>query len=123
MTVDEMRAILRDVTFEGYTFGVFQTSDGRPNYLQGSYPEGDISTGARTVQTTRKWYLSEHMTKSELVQTALLCSLVSAEHRVREHFRYRGKRIYGPHFDCDSLWEICKDQYLDYRRTNVPLAT
>jgi hypothetical protein len=86
-------------------------------YLQGHYYDDDVASGLQEPQHTRKWLLSQHMTDSEIVQTAFKCFLTSMEHRAREYFRYRGKRIFGPHFDSDALYDICKDKYLDYRRT------
>ena len=56
------------------------------------------------------------MVKSEIVQTALKCILTSAEHRVREHFKYRGSRVYGPHFDVEALHELCIARKFDYRK-------
>lgn len=114
MTREEMLLILADVTFPGYTFTIGDKSGSL--FLQGHYREADITTGAVEEQTTRKWYLSPHMTRSELVQTALKLALTSAEHRVREHFLYRGERIYGPHFDCEALWELARAGRFDVRK-------
>lgn len=88
-------------------------------FLQAQYWEKDIITGNLELQKTRKWYLSYHMVKSEVVFTALKCVLGSVEHRVREHFKYRGRRIAGPHFDVDALYEIADRKVnLDYRDKN-----
>lgn len=53
--------------------------------------------------------LSPNMTKSELVQTAMKAVLAAEEHEAREHFRYRGKCIFGPHIDVDGLLAVCDD--------------
>jgi hypothetical protein len=37
------------------------------------------------------------------------------EHRTREHFRYRGAAVFGPHFDVDALVELCRSKRHDYR--------
>lgn len=66
--------------------------------------------------TTRKYYLSPHMTRSEIIQTAFLCIKVAEEHETREHFLYLGKPIFGPHFDADKLASLCEDpDHLDGR--------
>lgn len=109
-----MAAVLGAVKFEHYAFNVF-VSQGGAYYLQAMYPDKDIATGAVELQKTRKWLLSIHMTKSELVQTAFKCVLTSMEHRGLEGFTYRGKRVFGPHFDVDALWEICAQGRHDYR--------
>jgi hypothetical protein len=54
-------------------------------------------------QTGRKWYLSPHMTRSEVVLTALKAILTAEEHEARERFRYKGRRIAGPHINVDFL--------------------
>lgn len=79
------------------------------------YDEADINTGEITIQTTRKWYISPHISKSEFVQTAFKCLITSMEHRAREKFKYKGKRVYGPHFDVEELHKICTDKKFDYR--------
>lgn len=114
MKPEQIRELLSMVQYPGYSFDVVET--GNIVYLQARYNEADIITGQVETQKTRKWQLSEHMVKSEIVQTALKCVLTSAEHRVREHFKYRGQRIFGPHFDVDALYEIAKAKRLDYRR-------
>lgn len=128
MTVEEMREVLRSVHVPDFTFEIFYDAAARRDaaetptvwvrdlYLQGRYMESDIVTGDPTDQHTRKWRLSLHMTKSELVQTAFKCYLASMEHRARENFKYGGRRIFGPHFDVEALHAICKDVHLDYRR-------
>jgi hypothetical protein len=104
--VNQASAWLRDVSYPGYTFQVREGHGGV--FLQATYWEADVSTGSPSgdrleLQSTRKWLLSPHMTKSEVVQTAFKCVLTSAEHRVREWFRYQDKAIFGPHFDVDDL--------------------
>jgi hypothetical protein len=68
-------------------------------------------------QHGRRWWLSEHMTRSEIVQTALMAVLAAEEHEVREHFRYRGAAIFGPHFDVDQLHLLAQSKTsLDVRK-------
>ena len=54
---------------------------------------------------TRKWFISEHATDSEILQTILKLCITSAEHEARENFLYRNRAIYGPHLNKDMLWE------------------
>lgn len=102
--VERAAQLLAHVTYPGYTFRVGLGHGGV--YLQGSYIEPCVETGAEEAQYTRKWLLSPYMTDSEIVQTAFKCVLTSAEHRVREHFTYKGKRIFGPHFNIEDLVKI-----------------
>jgi hypothetical protein len=118
MGIRTMKKILSEVEFQldsvKYNFEIV-VIEGRP-FLRAFYDETDIATGKVEVQYTRKWPLSFHMVKSEIVSNAFKCVITSAEHRTREHFKYRGRRIYSPHFDVDALWEIAnKKDALDYR--------
>lgn len=54
----------------------------------------------------RKWRLSEHMTRNEVIQTGLAAMLAFQEHEVRESFCYKGKPIFSPHYSVDALWAI-----------------
>lgn len=95
-----------------YSFSIIKK--GEQLYLQAEYQEFDFSKDHRSWQKTRKWYLSPHMTDSEFYQTCFKCVLTSMEHRAREMFKYRGKRVFGPHFNIDALHSICGQ--LDYRK-------
>lgn len=94
-------------------------------YLDWSFEVGfdaDASPWLRVVfeadgseQKGRKWRLSPHMVRSELVQTTMLAVMTAVEHEAREHFRYRGHAIFGPHFDVDALHDVCEN-YAETRR-------
>lgn len=104
-TVEVMREWVSLCSFPDYTFEV--KVDGRGAiYLQAGYDEADVVTGVVERQLTRRWFLSPEMVKSEVVSTCFKCIITSVEHRTREHFTYKGRRIYGPHFDVDALHSI-----------------
>ena len=64
-------------------------------------------TGAR--QYCRKWLIDLHdATPSDILQTALRAVIDAQEHEVRETFRFKGKKIYGPHFNPEALVEFAK---------------
>lgn len=104
---------LNQIKFRDYQF-IVVTEAGRV-YLQAYYEEPDVVTGENQVQKTRKWLLSPHMTRSEVVQTAFKCALTSMEHRTREHFLYKGERVFSPHYDVEALVELCRQQRFDER--------
>jgi hypothetical protein len=114
MNVEEMRELVQTITYPDYNFEVTEDSRGSV-YLRATYLEADIVTKKPELQYTRRWLLSPAMVKSEIVQTVFKCVMTSAEHRVREHFKYRGARVFGPHLDVDALVEICEAKRLDYR--------
>lgn len=105
MTLEKANSIINYISYPEYNF--IATMDGRGEmYLQGEYSEKDINSGIMCRQYTRRWFISPYMTKSELVQTALKLILTSMEHRAREHFKYRDRLVFGPHFNVDDLWDI-----------------
>ena len=113
MNIAELRVLVATCQFEQYTFVV---TDGHGGiHLQATYLEADIVTGKQEQQFTRKWLLSPAMTRSEVVQTCFKLVMTSMEHRAREGFTYRGKRVFGPHFDVEALWQICADRRFDVR--------
>ena len=114
MTPDEARNILDKVIFWNYRFIVTDMPD---FYLQGVYLDADVDTSKREDQHTRKWRLSQWMTKSELVATAFKLVMTSMEHRAREGFTYNGQRIYGPHFNVDDLAKLAETTLRDKRPT------
>lgn len=65
----------------------------------------DLS-GAPEENRGRKWYISTHMTPSEVVQTALAAVLMFEEHEARECFLFRGARVFGPHIHVGALQSI-----------------
>lgn len=57
----------------------------------------DAETGNLEKQQSRWWPLSAHMVKTEIIQTAFLCTLKAEEHEIRESFKYgpERKNFYG----------------------------
>lgn len=113
----ELCEIVNLVAFQDYTF-VVSTGHGGI-HLQATYVDADIVSGEPAHQYTRKWLLSPMMTRSEVVQTCFKLAMTSMEHRAREGFTYRGKRVFGPHFDVEALWHICADKRFDVRTTEA----
>lgn len=117
MDVAAMREFVDLCGFEDYMFTVTEGHGGI--HLQARYIDLDIVSGKAEVQHTRKWLLSPAMTRSEIVQTCFKLVMTSMEHRARESFTYRGKRVFGPHFDVEALWQICTDRRFDVRPSEV----
>lgn len=65
--------------------------------LQVSNSSGDCSLHGR------KWRLSDHMTDSEIIQTAFKAFLTFEEHECREMFEFQGAKVFGPHHDVHDL--------------------
>lgn len=65
----------------------------------------DVITGEMGYGRGGKYHLSEHQTKSEIVQMVFGAYKAYWEHETRENFQYRGRRVFGPHIDVDAQWE------------------
>lgn len=106
----EIRNIVKDIKFlENWRIEVFYEADAP--YLQVHFPD----PVTWIYWSGRKWRLSYHMTKSEVVQTALAAVLAAVEHEAREHFLYQGRAIFGPHFNVDDLVELVDLETVDVR--------
>jgi Nucleoside 2-deoxyribosyltransferase like len=109
LTLSDIQAILADVSFKGHEFLIEPSEDGF--HIQLRCEEEDVYTGARSIQTGRKWHVSRCARRSEIVQTAFKAVLTWQEHEAREHFRYRGAQVYGPHFNVDRLTELWRSTH------------
>lgn len=114
MSIAAVRRIVSDVKFFDREFYVTAKGDGY--LLQLQYNDLDVETGRMERQHGRKWYVSPYSTKSEIVRSVLKACLTSMEHITREHFTFRGQRIFGPHLDVDNLVELAKTRKLKLER-------
>jgi hypothetical protein len=113
-TLLSMKTILAMVTYKDYVFEVSQDGDGF--LVKAAFPGVCSVTNKPSPQHTRKWKVSKHATKSEVVGTLMKLVLTSEEHEARENFRYLGRAVFGPHFDVDTLVEMSrKAASYDYR--------
>ena len=110
------QSVINGIHFPGYTFNVLDSGgySGKVS-LQAEFHAPCTDTGKLTLQKTHQWFLSEHMTDSEVVQTAFKCVLTAIEHEAREQFKYKGQAIFGPHFNVNDLAELAKSGSKDVR--------
>lgn len=104
-----MEAVLKRVSYKEewtLTLGIDHKRNEAP-YLRWAFIAPCAKTGVLERQLGRKWYLSEHMTDSELVTTAFKAALTAEEHECREQFRYYGYRIFNPHISVAALVTVC----------------
>jgi hypothetical protein len=78
--------------------------------LRWSFESIDYITEDKTVKVwhSRKWFLSEHMVESEIVQTALMAALAAEEHECREAFMYKGVHVFNPHISIEELMAVAQ---------------
>lgn len=72
-------------------------------WLQVKWWGKDSGTGECGMLHDRKWFLSEHMTDSEIVQTVFMATMAVMEHETREEFKYKGQPIFCPHYNVEIL--------------------
>jgi hypothetical protein len=106
LTHDDIRRVLDDIRFNDWVFDL-RIESGRP-YLRVRFAGPCNTTGTIQEWEGRKWFLSAEASRTEIVQTAFKAVITALEHEARETFRYKGAAIFGPHFDCDLLVELCK---------------
>lgn len=100
--IDRVLAIANDLVYPGHQFLVLEK--GECIFLQVECQGGiDAKTGEAWAWKGRKWYLSPHMTDSEIVQTAFKAVVTAVEHEVREAFKYKGVAVCDPHLDLDVV--------------------
>jgi len=105
--------LLSQIDFGDWNYGLY-IDDKRP-YLQIKFTGPDSVTGDIKDWSGRKWFLSYHMTDSEVVQTAFLATMTAMEHETREKFKWKGEPIFRPHFDIQALHEISRANRIDKR--------
>ncbi|WP_119303586.1 hypothetical protein [Dongia deserti] len=78
-------------------------------------------TGEPITWRGRKWLLSYHMTETEIVCTAFKALAAALDHELREHFTYKGARVFDPHRSIALLVEIAgRADALDVREEPKP---
>jgi hypothetical protein len=113
MTLNEIESILKDVSYRDWEFRVVEKGDGFLLQVRFMAPDSDHPGSEPTLQSCRKWYVSSHAVKAEIVRTAWKAVEAAVLHEAQEGFRYKGQVIYNPHLDPDQL--AAGDQVLNVR--------
>ena len=80
-------------------------------YLQLKWKDEDHDNPGEVVSLGgRKWYLSPHMTDSEVILTAWAAVEMAELHEARELFLFEGERVLNPHIDVRELQNICRKE-------------
>lgn len=110
----EIQQIINGISYKDWNFKL--GTKGNVIYLQVRFKaEDNDRPGEWDWHHGRKWMLSKHMTKSEIVQTALKAVLTAEEHEARERFKFLGEPIFGPHFDVVELFHLASGDSHDVR--------
>jgi len=102
LTYADGAGILEQVAYKpGWEFRALYKGDGF--LLQVRFIAPCEITGRPERQAGRKWYVSAHACRSEVVATALKAVLTAEEHEARERFTYKGCPVYHPHLDVEAM--------------------
>lgn len=77
-------------------------------YFQIACLRKDAITGEIGMGYGGKAFLSEDASDSELVQTVFGLYKGYWEHEARETFKWRERRVFGPHIATEALWEVAR---------------
>lgn len=116
----ELDTIIGGLKYLDWEFYVGDMGDGW--YLQMRFDAPDSETGQIERQHCRKWYISKHMTETEVVDTAYKAVEAGVIHEMQEAFlyarpglstngtvvtRYRPRPIRNPHMDVKARYDGC----------------
>lgn len=102
---EEITQIIDQISYKDWAFVVVEYMSCIYLQVQFNAPDNNDPTNLER-QHGRKWLISPHMTRSEIVQTALKAVLTAEEHEAREKFTYKGCTPFAPHFDVDLLCSL-----------------
>lgn len=112
-TVEKIKEIVSQIKYLDWEIKV--RMDGERPYLQ-VYGHGpDPSKGMEDAEwSSRKWWLSPHMCKNEIIRTAYMAVRGAVMHEMDEMFLYRGQQVFSPHINYDIVADMmaevnCKD--------------
>lgn len=115
MTQENLQTILTNIAIFDRSFQITNVWTGEAPtdrcgwHLQVTYWEKDILTGKDELQKSRKWLISKEDTETDVVATVFAAVMRSYDHVVQEHFTYKGKRVFSPHFDINGRLALAKE--------------
>lgn len=105
----ECQSILSDITYKpGYQMRIVEV-DGEL-FLQATAMVTCVKRGTTVPLSTHAHKVSIYLSKTMFIQLVFTIYKELEDHEAREHFRYRGRRIYNPHTDVHALWEVCETE-------------
>ena len=109
MTNEQLYKIIKQISYKNWLFNVERRKD--CFVLQIRFLAEDTNYRGRIEwQHCRKWFISSHACRAEVVRTAWKAVLAAEEHEAAEHFFYRGQPIHSPHLDPDAQARIYRNE-------------
>lgn len=90
---------------------------GRP-YIQVFGHSLNPKTDDKEDWSSRKWMLSPHMCKNEIIRTAYKAVECAVAHETNEMFLYKGMPVFTPHMDYDKVIEMMEEGHFIDARDN-----
>jgi len=106
MRYSDLKKIVSQIRYKDWQFFLENRKDCFLLQIRFLDYDADKPNTDKTWQHCRKWFISRHACKAEVVRTAFKAVVAAEEHEVGENFRYRGARIHSPHLDPDVLVRV-----------------
>lgn len=75
-------------------------------FVQARLWRADTETGNEGWGEGSKIMLSHEMTEGEVIKKCFMAMRDYAEHEVREGFKWKGRRVLGPHISMKALYDV-----------------
>lgn len=116
MTFKQIKAIIDQIKYKDWFFHLEERKDCFLLQVRFMAYDADKPNSDMELQHCRKWFVSRHACKAEIVRTAYKAVLAAEEHEVQENFRYRGATVHSPHLDPDALVRIYEREKRPFNR-------
>lgn len=113
-----LQNIIDNVKCRDFTFRVEERDGGFLVQVQAWRPDAsqpNKTTNNLSLQKGRKWYVSKHSCRTELMSTLLAAVVRFETHEILESFTWCGQRIYSPHLSIDYLHQLAEEGREEYR--------
>jgi len=117
-TIEQTRTLLDRIKMEifGVTFSIRCEVDNKSNndggrlFLQAVYTSKCNKSQEVKEWHGRKYYLSDYMTKDEIVKTAYVAFESAVQHEVMEGFTVDGIVLFNPHINFEELLKVSQKE-------------
>lgn len=116
MRFKELKEIVRWINYKDWEFHLENRKDCFLLQVRFYAYDTDHPNTDKELQHCRKWFISRHACKAEVVRTAFKAVVAAEEHEVAENFRYQGARIHSPHIDPDALIRVFDNETQPFNR-------
>ncbi len=106
LTLNGLKGIIEDIKYKDWKINVEERADCFT--IKVTFMAEDIHTGKEELQHCRKWFISKHACRAEIVRTAYKAVVAAETHEVDENFKFRSVRVYSPHNDPDDIVDVTK---------------